>query len=84
MLVARMLFWYPAIMLAIEAIAVINQRLWKICLRGTDGASESRLMITEKSAAGFEVASIFAWGGTCSYVIDHYRNEDAANALRLK
>lgn len=78
------MFWYPGIMLAFEANAVINQRLWKMCLGGTDGAFESCLMITEKIAAGFEVASILARGGTCSHVIDHYRNEVAANALRLK
>jgi hypothetical protein len=79
-----MFFWYPAVMLAIEATAVINQRLCRICLGGTDGAFESRLMVTEKVAAGFEVVSILARGGTCSHVIEHYRNEVAANALRLR
>jgi hypothetical protein len=79
-----MFIWYPAVMLAFEAGAVMNQRLGRIWMGGTDGAFESGLMVTEKIAAGFEVATILARGGNCSHVIDHYRKEVAANALRLK
>ena len=78
-----MFIWYPAMMLAIEAGGVFNQRLGRIWMGGTDGAFESRLMVTEKIAAGFEAATILARGGNCSHIIDHYRKEVAANALRL-
>ena len=47
-----MFIWYPAMMLAIEAGGVFNQRLGRIWMGGTDGAFESRLMVTEKIAAG--------------------------------
>ena len=78
-----MFIWYPAMMLAIEAGAVMNQRLGRIWMGGTDGAFESGLMVTEKIAAGLEAATILARGGNCSHIIDHYRKEVAANALRL-
>ena len=79
-----MFIWYPAVMLAIEAGAVFNQRLGRIWMGGSDGAFESRLMVTEKIAAGFEAATILARDGNCSQIIDHYRKEVAANSLRLR
>ena len=75
--------WYPTIMLAFEAGNVIDIRLRKIALGGTEGADESRLMVKEKLDAALEAASILMAGGNPSHVIDVYRKHVAANAVRL-
>ena len=77
------MFWYSAIMLAIEATAVINSRLMN-CAMGRLTAEESQLMVSEKMAAALQANAILVSGGDAARVIDHYRMLVAANALRLK
>ena len=77
------MFWRSAILLAIEATAVINSRLMN-CAMGRLTAEESQLMVSEKMAAVFEANTILFSGGDPSKVIDNYRRLVAANALRLK
>jgi hypothetical protein len=74
------MLWYPLAMLAFEAGEVIARRLPVMWIDQV----ETRLMLTEKISAGFDVAAILARGGTCDQVIEHYRKAVAANALRLR
>ena len=76
--------WYSALMLAAEARAVIDKRLWKIAQGGVEGAAESHLMIQEKVAALFEAGSVLFAGGSSTELIDMYRKHVAANARRLQ
>jgi hypothetical protein len=76
--------WYSAMMLAVEAGAVIDRRLWKIAQGGAAGLAESHLMVQEKVDALFEAGSVLSSGGSSAQVIDMYRRHVAANALRLQ
>jgi len=76
--------WYSAMLLAVEAGTVIDQRLWKIAQGGTEAAAESHLMIQEKVAALFEAGSVLFAGGSSAEIIEMYRKHVAANALRLQ
>ena len=81
------MFFYPwnsAMMLAFEAVSVIDRRLWKIAQGGVEGAAESHLMIQEKVDALFEAGSVLFAGGSSAEVIDMYRRHVAANELRLQ
>ncbi len=75
------MLWYPLAMLAFESSEVIARRIARIW---SGDHAETKLMMTEKISAGFEVGAILARGGTCDQVIEHYRKAVAANALRLK
>ncbi len=71
-------------MLAVEANNVIDMRLRKVARSSlADARSEINLMVTEKMAAAMETAVILMGGGTSAAVFSHYRDEVAANALRL-
>jgi hypothetical protein len=71
-------------LLAFEAINVIDLRLWKIARGGHEAVSESSLMVNEKLDALFEAGGVLAKGGKPAEIIDLYRKHVAANALRLR
>ena len=76
--------FYPAVLLAVESGNVIDMRLRKVVRSSpAEAHAEMTLMITEKMAAAMEASMILMSGGTTAAVFSHYREEVAANALRL-
>ena len=76
--------FYPALMLAVESGNVIDMRLRKVARSSpAEAQAEMHLMVTEKMAAAIEAAAILMSGGSTSAVLSHYRDEVAANAVRL-
>jgi hypothetical protein len=74
--------WYPAMMLAAEANNVIDIRLRLIARGGDEAAQETRLMVDEKVNAVIDAVSLVMRGKSAD-VIDFYRTQVAANAMRL-
>ena len=77
-----MLFWFPAMMLGIDALHVVEMRLRMIAF-GKSTPDEMFLMVTEKIGAMEEARTIVVRGGDPALVIDHYRRIVAANITRL-
>jgi hypothetical protein len=75
--------WYALTMLALESSSVINRRLVKISLGGTQSFDEIQLMFSEKASATVEAATVLIGGGTASAMVARYREHVAANELRL-
>ncbi len=76
-------FWYNIMLLALESSSVINLRLAKISRGGEAGRIESMLMIDEKVCTGIEGAVAMMNGATALEVVALYRDQVAANQLRL-
>ncbi len=75
--------FYSLTMLGFESTSVINKRLAKIGLGGTQSADEIRLMFTEKADAVREAATALMFGGTPMATIARFREHVAANEARL-
>jgi hypothetical protein len=75
--------WYPGMMLAAEANNVIDIRLRKIAAGGVDALTETRLMVSEKVDAAFDVLTMALRGEGLAEIIGFYRMHVAANAQRL-
>ena len=75
---------YPALLLAVESGNVIDMRLRKVARSSpAEAHAEVSLMVTEKMAAAIKASVILMTGGTTAAVFSHYRDEVAANAVRL-
>ena len=70
-------------MLGFESISVINKRLAKIALGGTQSADEVRLMFSEKASAAIEATTAIMLGETGAGTIARFRAHVAANEARL-
>ena len=74
---------YEAMMLALEASAVIGLRLVKIAHGGADAGHEVDLMMGEKVEAAAEAQAMVFGGGSIEAVLTGYRRRVALNAKRL-
>jgi len=77
-----MLFWYSAMMLALDTVAVIEKRM-QLMARGKCTWDEFNLMFAEKLDAAAGARAIILGGGHPNLVIDNYRRIVAANSVRL-
>ena len=77
-----MLFWYSAMLLALDAVKVVDIRLRMIAL-GQSTPAEMLLMVIEKLDAVQDANSIIIRGGDPLLIIDNYRKIVAANVQRL-
>jgi hypothetical protein len=77
-----MLFWFPVVMLGIDALHVVEMRL-RMIASGKSTPDEMFLMVTEKIGAMEEARTIVVRGGDPSLVIENYRRIVAANITRL-
>jgi hypothetical protein len=80
--VKLMLFWFPVVMLGIDALHVVEMRL-RMIASGKSTPDEMFLMVTEKIGAMEEARTIVVRGGDPSLVIENYRRIVAANITRL-
>lgn len=71
------------VMLALESSEVIGLRVAKLAQGGADAQNEAHLLVNEKVVAVFDVGMRLVCGATTSHVIDGFRKQVAANALRL-
>jgi hypothetical protein len=76
--------------LGLEATTVIGLRTARIAAGGEAGAAESRLMVSEKVAAAFDLQAKAAGGalgttpaGVTARTLSHYRRVVRANRRRL-
>jgi hypothetical protein len=77
-----MLFWFPVVMLGIDALHVVEMRL-RMIASGKSTPDEMFLMVTEKIGAMEEARTIVVRGGDPSLVIENYHRIVAANITRL-
>jgi hypothetical protein len=77
-----MLFWFPVVMLGIDALHVVEMRL-RMIASGKSTPDEMFLMVIEKIGAMEEARTIVVRGGDPSLVIENYRRIVAANITRL-
>jgi hypothetical protein len=77
-----MLFWYSGMLLALDAVKVIERRM-QLMAHGKCTWDELTLMFAEKLDAVADAKAILVGGGDPSLVIDNYRRIVAANAARL-
>jgi hypothetical protein len=77
-----MLFWFPVVMLGIDALHVVEMRL-RMIASGKSTPDEMFLMVAEKIGAMEEARTIVVRGGDPSLVIENYRRIVAANITRL-
>ncbi len=75
--------WIAVVMLALESSEVIGLRVAKLAQGGADAENEAHLLVNEKIVAVFDVGIRLVCGATTSHVIDGFREQVAANALRL-
>ncbi len=75
--------WIAVVMLALESSEVIGLRVAKLAQGGADAQNEAHLLVNEKVVAVFDVGMRLVCGATTSHVIDGFRKQVAANALRL-
>ena len=75
--------WLSSTMLALESQSVIGLRLMKLCAGGSAAHTEAMLMVSEKIEAALEARTALAAGGTLDSVVDRYREQVVANAVRL-
>jgi hypothetical protein len=76
------LFWFPVVMLGIDALHVFELRI-RMIASGKSTPDEMFLMVTEKIGAMEEARTIVVRGGDPSLVIENYRRIVAANITRL-
>jgi hypothetical protein len=75
--------WLNIVLLALESCEVIGLRVAKLAAGGIDAHHETRLIVSEKVGAVFEVGAGLLSGATASNVISRFREQVAANARRL-
>ena len=75
--------WIAVSSLALESSEVIGLRVAKLARGGVDAQSEAHLLMDEKVVAVVDAGMRLACGATPSDVIDGFRKQVAANALRL-
>jgi hypothetical protein len=75
--------WIAVVMLALESSEVIGLRVAKLAQGGVDAQNEAHLLVNEKIVAVFDVGVRLVCGATASHLIDGFRMQVAANALRL-
>ena len=71
------------VMLALESSEVIGLRVAKLAQGGSEAQNEAHLLVNEKIVAVFDAGMRLVCGATTSHVIDGFREQVAANALRL-
>jgi hypothetical protein len=75
--------WISVSLLALESSEVIGLRVAKLARGGADARNEAHLLVNEKIAAVFDTSMRLACGATTSHMIDRFREQVAANVLRL-
>jgi hypothetical protein len=75
--------WITVSLLALESSEVIGLRVAKLARGGVDAQNEAHLLMDEKVVAVVDAGMRLACGATTSHVIDGFRKQVAANALRL-
>jgi hypothetical protein len=75
--------WITIVMLALQSSEVIGLRVAKIARGGADAQNEAHLLVNEKIVAVFDAGMRLMCGATTSHVIDGFREQVAANVLRL-
>ena len=75
--------WITVVMLALESSEVIGLRVAKLAQGGADAQNEAHLLVNEKIVAAFDAGMRLMCGATTSQVIDGFREQVAANVLRL-
>ena len=75
--------WIKVSLLALESSEVIGLRVAKLARGDIDAQNEAHLLMNEKVVAVFDAGMRLVWGATASDVIDGFRKQVAANALRL-
>jgi hypothetical protein len=75
--------WFAVVMLALESSEVIGLRVAKLAHGGVDAQDEAHLLVNEKIVAVFDTGMRLVCGATTGHVIDSFREQVAANALRL-
>jgi hypothetical protein len=75
--------WITVVMLALESSEVIGLRVAKLAQGGSEARNEAHLLVNEKIVAVFDAGMRLVCGATTSHVIDGFREQVAANALRL-
>jgi hypothetical protein len=75
--------WIAVVMLALESSEVIGLRVAKLAHGGIDAENEAHLLVHEKIVAIFDAGIRLVSGATTSHLIDEFRKQVAANALRL-
>ena len=76
--------WTALALLAFESTSVINLRLAKIGLGGSQAIDEVRLMFDEKTDAAVEASTNLILGGTLAGLVARYRFHVAENLVRLQ
>ena len=62
---------------------MVGLRVAKLARGGVDAQTEAHLLVNEKISAVFDSSMRLVCGATTSHVIDGFREQVAANALRL-
>jgi hypothetical protein len=75
--------WLNIVWLALESSEVIGLRVAKLAAGDLDAQYESRLIVSEKVDAAFEVGISLLSGATATNVVNRFREQVAANAMRL-
>ena len=75
--------WITIVMLALESSEVIGLRVARLAHGGVDAESEAHILVNEKVVAVFDAGMRLMCGATTCHVIDGFRKQVAANALRL-
>ena len=75
--------WITVSLLALESSEVIGLRIAKLARGGVDAENEAHLLVNEKIAAAFDAGMRLMCGATSSHVIEGFREQVAANVLRL-
>jgi hypothetical protein len=75
--------WLNIVWLALESSEVIGLRVAKLAAGDLDAQHESRLIVSEKVDAVFEVGISLLSGATATNVVNRFRKQVAANAMRL-
>jgi hypothetical protein len=75
--------WITVSLLALESSEVIGLRVAKLARGGVDAQNEAHLLVNEKIVAVFDSSMRLVCGATTSHVIDRFREQVAANVLRL-
>ena len=75
--------WITVSLLALESSEVIGLRIAKLARGGVDAENEAHLLVNEKIAAAFDAGMRLMCGATSSHVIEGFREQVAANVVRL-
>jgi hypothetical protein len=75
--------WITVSLLALESSEAIGLRIVKLARGGVDAENEARLLVTEKIVAVVDTSMRLLCGATTSDVIGRFREQVAANVLRL-